>query len=479
MSIVESTGTAGAVKDRRWGTAVVIGGGFAGLVTARVLADFFSSVIVLEQDCLDANSGVHPHAPQGYHAHAVLAKGGQILEQLFPGLRAQLRASGAPVGDYGKDINFLLPVGYAPRSDTGVQFQTVTRDELERTIRRRVLPLPQVTLRDGSRCLGLTTDPRGRVTGVTYMPRTAAPAGSDASAAAPEAPPVGLDADLVVDASGRSSALPAWLAGQRVSIPAKRVVKAKITYTSVGFERSAKDEADFNVCYQMTFAPGVPRGGVILAVEHNRWMCSLFGFGEHVPPTDDEGYLEFARGLSNPNLFKLLEHRSGQDTVHRYANMNNEWNLYHRVRHWPQRLIAVGDAVCVFNPAYGQGLTIAALHAELLQRMLSKRREADGDLDGLGRAFQRKLARVVLPAWTMASSSDLMWNPQYPPVSARIAHWYNRNLFVVATRDPAVWARFVRVANMVAPPTTLFAPKVAAKVVGQALLRRPPAASAQ
>lgn len=476
-------------EGARWGTAVVIGGGFAGLVTARVLADFFAEVVILEQDRLDESSGVHPHAPQGYHAHAVLAKGGEILEQLFPGLRAELRTAGAPVCDYGKDINFLLPVGYAPRTETGVQVQTVTRDELERTVRRRVLSLPQVTLQDASRCLGLTVGSPGRVTGVTYLRVPALADSGAASAASPPSgdtpaanptpgnTPVSLDADLVVVASGRSSALPAWLAAQRVAVPAKRVVKAKITYTSVSFERHAEHDADFTVTYQMTFAPDVPRGGVVLAVERNRWMCSLFGFDEHVPPTDDEGYLQFARSLANPNLSKLLEHRSGQDAVRRYTNMNNEWNRYHRIRDWPQRLIAVGDAVCVFNPVYGQGLTIAAMHADVLQRMLTGRREAGRGLDGLSRAFQRKLVKVILPAWTLSSSSDLIWNPQHQPLSARFAHWYNRHLFAVTTREPEVWTRFVRVANMVAPATTLFAPRVMAKVLTQALLRRPTAGS--
>ncbi|HEU5333554.1 MAG TPA: FAD-dependent monooxygenase [Actinocrinis sp.] len=472
----DNTSTAGTGAQRRWGTAVVIGGGFAGLVTARVLADFFAEVIILEQDPLDEDSGVHPHVPQGYHAHAVLAKGGQILEQFFPGLRAQLQAAGAPVFDYGKGINFLLPVGYAPRTDTGVQVQTVTRDELERTVRRRVLALPQVSLRDASRCLGLTVGSRGRVTGVTYV-HVPASTGSGESSPAPADAPVGLAADLVVDASGRTSALPAWLALQHLPVPAKRVVKAKITYTSVSFERRAEPEPDFTVAYQMTFARDVPRGGVVLAVERDRWMCSLFGFDEHVPPTDDEGYLEFARSLANPNLAKVLEHRGGQDGVRRYTNMNNEWNRYHRMRAWPQRLIALGDAVCVFNPVYGQGLTIAALHAELLRRMLADRREAGRGLDGVSRAFQRRLVKLVRPAWVLSSSSDLVWNPQHQPVSARIAHWYNRHLFAVATRDPRVWTRFVRVANMVAPPTALFAPQVVGKVVAQALLRRPPAAS--
>jgi 2-polyprenyl-6-methoxyphenol hydroxylase-like FAD-dependent oxidoreductase len=446
--------------DQRWGTAVVIGGGYAGLVTARVLADFFDTVVVVEQDAVDGDTGVHPHVPQGYHAHAVLAKGAEVLEGLFPGLRAELQDAGAPVYDYGERISFLLPTGYAPRAPSGVQIQSLTRDGLERCLRRRVLALPQVRLRQSTRCVGVTCATPGRVTGVSLQ----------AADGAPGAAPLDLAADLVVDASGRSSPLTGWLGQIGVHVPAKRVVRAKITYTSLAFDRPDRDSTDFDVAYQMTFAPDVARGGVLLGVEGGRWMCSLFGFDDQAPPTDDEGYLRFARSLGNPHLAEQLENRPGQEAVHRYTNMNNEWNQYHRAAHWPQRLIALGDAVCVFNPVYGQGLTVAALEADLLRAML--RRQRGRGLDGLGSAYQRRAARLILPSWILSSNSDMMWHPGRRPLTARVAHWYNRHLFAVSVRDPDVWAAFALVINMKAPPTALFRPGVAAKVVRQAL-RRP------
>jgi 2-polyprenyl-6-methoxyphenol hydroxylase-like FAD-dependent oxidoreductase len=454
MAIEENTDAVGAGgAGPFWGKAVVIGGGFAGLVTARVLADFFAEVLVLEQDELDEDSGVHPHVPQGTHAHGMLARGGQILERLFPGLRAQLEAAGAPVFDYGEDVRFLLPDGFAPRVRTGVRIQTFTRDALELALRRRVAALPRVELRDGVRCLGLTAKSPGRVTGVLYGL-------SDA-----------IEADLVVDASGRSSRLTEWLARLRVAVPPKRVVKAKVTYTSLGFQRSEQDDADFQLTYQMTLAPDVPRGGVILAVERDRWLCSLIGCAEHVPPTDAQGLLQFADGLENKTLARLLEHRSGQDEVRRYTNLHNEWNQFHRARDWPERLIAVGDALCVFNPVYAQGMTMAALHAELLHETLAARARPDrsgngASLDGLSRSFHRDLVGVIRPAWTLSAGSDLMWNPRRQPLSAKAAHWYNRRLLAAAVREPEVWIRFVRVVNMVAAPATLFAPGILAKALG-------------
>ncbi|WP_030785433.1 FAD-dependent oxidoreductase [Streptomyces sp. NRRL S-920] len=449
----------------RWERAVVIGGGYAGLVTARVLADHFDEVLVLERDPLRSDTGVHPHVPQGYHAHALLARGGDALEGLFPGLRAELADVGAPVLDYGERMSFLLPTGYAPTDPVGVSIQTFTRDELERRLRQRVSALEAVRLLAATHCETVTASAPGRLDRVRYRTH-------DASRPHDAAESVEVTADLVVDASGRSTSVDRWLADAELPVSAKNVVKAKITYTSACYERPPRDQRDFDVAYQMTFAPGVPRGGVVLAVEHHRWMCSLFGFDQHVPPTDDEGYLDFAHSLGNSRLAEQIKRGARRGEIHRYTNPGNEWRLHHKNPRWPERLIAVGDSLCVFNPVYGQGLTVAALEAELLGRLLRARRAGASGLDGLSRAYHRAAARVVHVPWTMATSSDLMWTPTGQPLTARFAHWYNQQVFALAVHDPGVWARFVRVLNMTAAPSLLFRPAVLAKVLRRVLTRR-------
>ncbi len=446
--------------NRPWGKAVVIGGSYAGLVTARVPADFFAEVVLVERDAVDEDTGAHQGAPQGYHAHAMLAKGGEILERLFPGLRDELREAGAPVFDYGQGIDFLLPTGLAPRARTGVQIQTFTRDELERRLRRKVLARSEVTLLAATQCSGLTRDASGRVTGVTCRQR-----GTEA---------IDLAADLVVDASGRSSSLEDWLGAVGVTVPTKRTVKAKVTYTSMNFDRPEEghpSHPDYYIAYQMLFAPRVPRAGVLLAVERNRWTCSLLGF-QDPPPADDTGYPRFAESLDNPHLAQQIGRRTVQEPTHRYTNVDNQWRPHHAVRNWPDRLIAVGDAVCVFNPVYGQGLTVAAMEAELLQRTLARRSASGKQLDGMAGGYQKRVGRLLLGPWTLSTNSDLMWNPDPQPLGARFAHWYNTRLFQVAVKDAAVWSRFVRVVNMVATPAVLFHPAVALKVLSTALIPR-------
>ncbi|MFI5828560.1 NAD(P)/FAD-dependent oxidoreductase [Streptomyces sp. NPDC051578] len=439
-----------------WRRAVVIGGGYAGLLAARVLADHFAEVLVLERDAVDHTTGAHPSAPQSYHAHAMLAKGAQTLELLFPGLRAELEQLGAPVYDYGERISFLLPTGYAVRTPTGVRIQSFTRDELERRIRARVLDLAQVQVLAGARVLGLGRDPDGRIGKVRY--RTEEDGERE------------VTADLVVDASGRTTSIDDWLSAAGLPVSARSTVKAKITYTTMVFDRTP-EEKDYDVAYQMTFAPAVSRGGVMLAVEQGRWVCSLFGFEQH-PPTDPDGFLDYARSLDNPQLAEQIARRSRHDELHRYTNPGSTWRLHHRDPGWPDGLIAIGDALCVFNPVYGQGLTVPAIQSDALGSLLRRRRAAGTGLTGLSREYLRAAAGIIKVPWSLSTTSDLMWSPAGRPLAARFAHWYNRQVFALARHDADVWTRFVKVANMTAPSSLLMHPSVLAKIVRQVVTRR-------
>ncbi|MEU3405983.1 FAD-dependent monooxygenase [Streptomyces sp. NPDC006670] len=449
--------TTTAAGSPGWGRAVVVGGGYAGLLAARVLADHFAEVLVLERDAVDRTTGAHPTAPQSYHAHAMLAKGAQTLELLFPGLRAELERLGAPVYDYGERISFLLPTGYAVRATTGVRIQSFTRDELERRIRARVLDLAQVQVLGGARVLGLVRGPDGRIGAVRY--RTG------------EGGEREVTAELVVDASGRTTSIDEWLGEARLPVSPKSTVKAKITYTTMVFDRTP-EEKDYDLAYQMTFAPSVRRGGAMLAVEHGRWVCSLFGFEQH-PPTDPDGFLDYARSLDNPLLAEQIARRSGHDELHRYTNPGSTWRLHHRNPGWPEGLIAIGDALCVFNPVYGQGLTVPAIEAEALGSLLGRRRSTGTGLAGLSREYLRTAARIIKVPWSLSTTSDLMWSPAGRPLAARFAHWYNQQVFALARHDADVWTRFVKVANMTAPSSLLMHPSVLAKIARRAVTRRP------
>ena len=186
--------------------AVVIGASMAGLLAARVLADSYGQVTVIDRDELPETPTHRRGVPHGRHIHALAARGQQVLEELFPGLTAELVADGAPAGDMLTDARFYLSGHRLRQAHTGLMLLCASRPFLEGHVRARVRALPNVRFLDRCDVVGLATTPDGRrVTGVRVLRR--------ADGSAEEL----LGADLVVDASGRGSRTPAWL--ERARLP--------------------------------------------------------------------------------------------------------------------------------------------------------------------------------------------------------------------------------------------------------------------
>lgn len=97
--------------------AVVIGGSLAGLMTARVLADHFDAVTILERDHIDNQPTLHQSVPQGHHLHGLLSGGQQVMTSLYPDFLEQLDTLGAVRCRAGQQIVFYLPTGKAVLCD--------------------------------------------------------------------------------------------------------------------------------------------------------------------------------------------------------------------------------------------------------------------------------------------------------------------------------------------------------------------------
>jgi hypothetical protein len=216
----------------------------------------------------------------------------------------------------------------------------------------------------------------------------------------------------------------------------------------------------------------VRRGGAIAKVEGDRWLVSLLGVGDDLAPTEDAGFLEFADSLNNPHLAECISLGIPLTPIHRYASVGNHWRQYHRARSWPDRLIAVGDSVCTFNPLYGQGLTVAALEALQLRGALH-RHVASGSLDGLAARFQRSIARTVRVPWLLGSSVDLGWQPDQSSKGDRLVGWYMAHLLGAIPDSPGLYRRFARAQHMIGSPVSLAHPWVVGKVVAHAYRRSP------
>ncbi|GGP81916.1 NAD(P)-binding protein [Saccharothrix coeruleofusca] len=423
--------------------AVVVGGGIGGLVAARVLADHFERVTLLEQDEVTADTEYHSGVPQARHPHALLARGAEVLERLFPGLGAELDRLGVPSGDQAQKTRLRMVTGWAPEGVLGLTIRCFTRVCLETCLRRRVLALPRVRLRAGARVDDLCFDEAGlRVTGVRV--------GSEVVAA-----------DFVVVAAGRHAKLRDRLAAAGFDVPEDLVVNGGLSYSTRLYHVPPGARRDWIATAQGTHAPVVRRGGAVFAVEADRWQICLIGSGGEPTPTDQDGFLAYARSLDNPLIAQCVEQGVPAGELYRVVGLGNRWTPFHRMSRWPRRLAALGDVVCSFNPVYGQGMTVAALEAEELGGLLSR----STDLDALGWRFQRRAARVLRLPWRMATSADLGWTATRSGPAARLVRWYLDRMIEVLPGDLAVYRRFFQVAQMVKGPSALFDPRVVAKVL--------------
>ncbi|MEU3456773.1 FAD-binding protein [Micromonospora sp. NPDC006766] len=427
--------------------ALVLGGSIGGLLAARVLSESYAKVTVFDRDELPTEATDRKGVPQSEHSHGLLARGRQILEELFPGLVADLTAQGATAIDVQRDCLWVNDGHPIPRVASGLDGLCVSRRALETYLRGRVRALPNVEIRDRCEALGLLADADGgRVTGARILPR----GGQEER----------HDADLVVDATGRGNRGPTWLAELGYQPPAEDRVDPHTVYVSRDYRRTP-GEADFAaiVCSP---SPAVPYGGVAVSVEGDQWMVTLLGVGPgQAPPTDDEGYLDFTRRLPAPELHALLSRAEPLGPPRRMRLPASMRRRYEHLTRLPEGFIAVADAVCSFNPAYGQGMTVAAAEAMVLRDCLRQGRQE------LSRRFFAAAAKVVDVPWDMAVGADLRYPTVVGPRSrrTRFLNGYVSRLHIAAARHPVVGRRFLSVANLMTPPPGLFAPGIVARVL--------------
>ena len=429
--------------------AVVLGASMAGLVSARVLAERFEQVVLVDRDRLPDGPEHRIGVPQAHHVHGLLCGGTRLLEGLMPGLTDDLVADGALTGDPGTFGRWFNGGAYARRTPSGLEGVAVTRPLLEAHVRRRVLSLPNVGLRADRTARGLEAA-GSRVSGVRLTPRGG---GGPAEA---------LGADLVVDATGRGSRAGVFLAALGYAPAPEELVRVDLGYATRLYARAPGDMGeDFLV--NVAAQPPNRRLGVALAVEGERWMVTLAGMlGDH-PPADPEGFLSFAQGLPAPDVAELVARCEplGDAVLTRFPA--NRRRRYERLRRLPERFVVLGDALCSFNPVYGQGMSVAAREAAALGACL----DARGLDDGLPRRFFRAVATVVDVPWAMATGNDLRFTDVEGRRGPRVraVNRYLPRLHRAAARDPAVAVAFHRVANLVDPPSALLRPAVARRVL--------------
>jgi 2-polyprenyl-6-methoxyphenol hydroxylase-like FAD-dependent oxidoreductase len=439
----------------RDGRAVVVGGGIAGLLAARVLAERHPEVKVLDRDGLEPDgesqdrSDPRRGVPQGRHIHTLLPRGRQILEELFPGLTAQLVDAGAPFGDLLGDARLHLGGHRLARADAGLMTVSVSRPYLETCIRERLKELPNVSVGPPTDVLGLVTTPDGqRVRGVRVLRR--------ADGSAEEV----LDAALVIDAMGRGSRTPTWLRELGYAQPPQEHVSGDLGYATRHYRLHPEVlDGDWGTLQGPTTA--CPRGGALARIEGDRWIVTLFGMlGDH-PPTDPDGFVDFAGSLSFPDLVHAIRSGEPLDDPVAFRFPASVRHRYEQLARFPDGLLPIGDAVCSLNPIYGQGMTVAALQALALREHVGRHGTAEPH------RWLRRVTRVGDAPWGMVVNGDLAFPTVegHRTATVRLLGAYIARLHAAAAQDQRLAISFGQVMALVDAPTALLRPATVVRVL--------------
>lgn len=440
--------------------AIVIGGSMAGLLAARVLSDHFDQVTILDRDHFPDGPEVRKGVPQAHHIHILLVRGRQILEQLFPGLDAELIAGGVKPLEWGHDSISLIAAGWIPRFHSGLHSYTVSRAFLEWSIHRRIAANSRIHIMEGCEAVGLLTDSsRASVTGVQVRFRR----GSGENGEGEQS----IYGDLVVDASGRSSHTPEWLKTLGYEAPQETVVNSFVGYATGLFERPANFNGDWKLMAVFAKPPTISRGGIIAEIETGQWIVSLGGAARDYPPTEEAAFMDFCRTLASPQFYEMIKDAEPVSPIYGYQRTANQLRHYERLTRWPENFVVTGDAVCGFNPIYGQGMTVAGLDALLLDSCLRQQQTGNGTR-GMGLTFQKRLAKSNEGPWLLATGEDFRYPTTEggtPDAMTRLMHRYVDRVMDLLPEDEELCKIFFNVTHLMEPATALFQPYVLKEVV--------------
>ena len=427
--------------------AIVIGASMGGLLAARALADDFETVTLLERDAFPVADVSRKGVPQGDHAHGLLARGRNVIEAFFPGWTDEVVAAGGIVGDLAHDVAwFGHGVALKPEPSDLVGL-LASRPLLEGHVRRRLLALPNVRAIENCAVQGLAASAdSSTVTGV----RVRIEGGAEQT----------LAADLVVDASGRGSQGPAWLDGLGYARPAEERIEIGLGYTTRLYRRRPTDLGG-KVAVVVAGSEPNWRNGVILFQSEDCWIVSVGGYFGDVAPDNEQMFAAYAGSFPTQEIHDIVAQAEPLSDFRTYRYPANLRRRYERLARFPNNYLVFADAICSFNPVYGQGITVAAQQAMLLREALRT------GSAGLARRFFTAAAAVIDTPWDIAVGNDLR-HPQVKgprPAKVKFINWYIGKLHLAAERDGALAKAFLRVANLEAPPQSLLHPWIVARVI--------------
>jgi 2-polyprenyl-6-methoxyphenol hydroxylase-like FAD-dependent oxidoreductase len=434
--------------------ALVVGAGIGGLTAARAVADYFERVVVLDRDALPERALPRAGVPQDKHVHALLAGGQHALYDLFPGFEHDLVQTGAVPLRVGLDLRAERP-GYDPfpQRDLGWDAYAQSRPQLELNMRQRVCAYANIEVRQRCRVQACVARADGAaVTGV----RCRLADGKSAT----------LDADLVIDASGRGALTLGLLTSLGWALPEETTIGVDLAYATAVFAIPATAPDDWKGVFCFAQVPKTNFGALLLPMEGQRWIVTVGGRHGDAPPGDADGFMACVQQLRTPTIYNAIKHARRLGEIARFQFPASEYRHYERLEAFPRGLLPIGDALCRFNPIYGQGMSVAAQEARLLRQLLATRAGADDPLDGLAPAFFAEASALIDSPWAMAAIPDFA----HPDTRGERPADFEQTLQIglalnkLAAHDPAVHKLLAEVQHLLKPRSVLQDPELRQRI---------------
>lgn len=433
------------------GQAIVLGASIGGLMVARALSNHFDSVTVIEKDKVERQPCTRKGQAHTRHLHGLLPGGLNAMLHYFPDLQDALAANGANVCNFAKDMVWYTYGGYRQRFDMNLTGATMSRPLLEHLIRERVLAMPNIELMDNTAVKNLiASDDQQRVKGV-HIELSGLGKAMD------------LHADLVVDVTGRGSRSAQWLSDLGFDAPKTSEVKVNVSYATRIFKRNPNDPRSSNWMLYTPKAPEEMYFAGLFPVEGDRWIMTIGGWHGTQVDADETAFLEAVRKLPMPEFYEIISKCEPLSEVMPYKFSHSLRRHYEKLKRFPLGYLVLGDAVCSFNPTYGQGMTSAAMQAIELDKLLNENLP-EGQL---AHAFFRQASKVIDIPWQLAVGEDFRYPATAGPKPAGVdfINKYVSRVHRATLKDPVVCGAFLRVMSLLKAPTSLFHPKILWRVM--------------
>jgi 2-polyprenyl-6-methoxyphenol hydroxylase-like FAD-dependent oxidoreductase len=434
--------------------AIVIGAGMGGLAAAKALANHFGQVTVLDRDSLPSQAEPRIGTAQSKHTHALIAGGLKALSILFPGFEEDVHKAGAVKMRVGLEACMERP-GYDPfpARDLGFDVYSASRPLFELVTRRKIEKQENIELLPKSRVTELIASQDGSsITGVRWE-------SSDGQVHT-------LHADIIVDASGRATLTIELLNAQGLPRPKETEIGIDQAYSTAIFERPATTLPNWKSMIVLPSAPTSSRGGFLFPIEDNKWIVTAGGNHGDAPPGDFTGFLEFLKSLRTPTIYNAVKDAQPVGEIARFILPSSVRRHFEKIQTFPRGLLVIGDGVCRFNPVFGQGMSVAAQEAVVLDRLLATRAVGQGGVGELALNFFAACQDVLETPWAVAMSDFV-----YPktrgqrPADFGQRIQYGIALTRLASEDPAVHKLTTEVNHLLKPQSALREPELAKRVM--------------